>query len=136
MDSTRLHLRGLNTTFLAPQDESTFSQETRITTLAKVSDLNLFRVNQNYSDSFRHLYPSQCESFQTNPKQVLHLPWHKYRIGIHSEPIRTIPRSEWFGLILIENLVWINPSSNLFGLKSWFRFGSDSSGWLSRIKSD
>ena len=40
-------------------------------TLAKVSGRNSFRANQNYSDSFRHLYPSQCESFQTNSKSVL-----------------------------------------------------------------
>ena len=32
------------------------------TALAKVSDWNSFRVNQNYFDSFRYLYPSQCES--------------------------------------------------------------------------
>ena len=28
----------------------------------KVSDRNSFWANQNYSDSFRYLYPSQCES--------------------------------------------------------------------------
>ena len=28
--------------------------------LAKVSDRNSFRANQNYSDSFRYLYPRQC----------------------------------------------------------------------------
>ena len=42
-----------------------------VTSLAKVSDWNSFRVNQNYSDSFRYLYLSQCESFRTNPKNVL-----------------------------------------------------------------
>ena len=43
-----------------------------------VSDWNLFRVNQNYSDSFRYLYPSQCESFRTNPENVLYLvSWKK-----------------------------------------------------------
>ena len=31
--------------------------------LAKVSDLNSFRINQNYSDSFRYLYLSQYGSF-------------------------------------------------------------------------
>ena len=45
--------------------------------LAKVSDRNLFRANQNYSDSLRYLYPSQCESFRTNPKNVLYLVWWK-----------------------------------------------------------
>ena len=62
-----------------------------ITALAKELDWNSFRVNQNYSDSFRYLYPSQCERFRTNPKNILYLPWRKYRIGIHSKPIRTIP---------------------------------------------
>ena len=42
------------------------------TTLAKVSDGNSFQVNQNYSDSFRYLYPRQYESFRTNPKNVLY----------------------------------------------------------------
>ena len=62
-----------------------------VSPLAKVSDWNLFRVNQNYSDSFWYLYPSQSESFRTNPKNVLFLPWQKYRIEIHSESIRIIP---------------------------------------------
>ena len=39
-------------------------------TLAKVSE-PVFRAYQNYSDSFRYLYPSQCESFRNNPKNVL-----------------------------------------------------------------
>ena len=37
-------------------------------TLSKVSDRNSFRVNQNYSDTLGYMYPSQCESFRTNPK--------------------------------------------------------------------
>ena len=41
--------------------------------LAKVSDRNSFRANQNYSDSFRYVYPSQCELFQNNPKNFLYL---------------------------------------------------------------
>ena len=39
--------------------------------LAKVLDRNSFRANQNYYDSFQYLYPTQCESFRTNPKDVL-----------------------------------------------------------------
>ena len=35
-----------------------------ITSLANISDCNLLRANQNYSDLFRYLYPSQCESFE------------------------------------------------------------------------
>ena len=42
-----------------------------IYSLAKVSIRNSFRSNQNYSDSFRYLYPSQCESLRTNLKNVL-----------------------------------------------------------------
>ena len=40
-------------------------------TLAYGSDRNSFETNQNYSDSLRYLYPTHCESFQTNPKNVL-----------------------------------------------------------------
>ena len=64
--------------------------------LAKVSDWNSFRVNQNYSDSFRYLYPSRHESFRTNPKNVLYLVWWK-TVKNQSDLIRLIPRhqSEW-----------------------------------------
>ena len=48
-----------------------------VSSLAKVSDRNSFRANQNYSNSFRYLYQSQCESFWTNPKNVLYLVWWK-----------------------------------------------------------
>ena len=127
------------------------------TTQAKVSDWNLFRVNQNYSDSFRYLYTSQCESLRTNMNNVLYLVWWK-KVKNQSDSIRLIPRhqSEWirtnpkpsfqyrsirinpssdwskpdfhseliriiptlysFVLILIENSVWINLSSDWFGL--------------------
>ena len=44
-----------------------------IETLAEVSDRDSFRANQYYFDSFQYLYPSQCESFRTNPKNVLYL---------------------------------------------------------------
>ena len=64
--------------------------------LAKVSDWNSFWVNQNYADSFRYLYPSQCESFRTNPKNVLYLVWWK-TVKNQSDLIRLIPKhqSEW-----------------------------------------
>ena len=61
--------------------------------LAKVSDWNSFRVNQNYSDSFRYLYPSLCESFQTNPKKRF-----MFRLMKNGQKsIRLIPRHrfEW-----------------------------------------
>ena len=64
--------------------------------MAKVSDRNSFRTNQNYSDSFRDLYPSQCESFRTNPKNVLYLVWWKM-VKNRSDLIRFNPKqlSEW-----------------------------------------
>ena len=67
-----------------------------INTLAKVSNWNSFRVNQNYSDLFRYLDPSQWESFRTNSKNVLYLVWWK-TIKNQSDLIRFNPRhqSEW-----------------------------------------
>ena len=66
--------------------------------LAKVSDRSSFWANQNYSDSFRYLYPSQCESFRTNMKKALYLVWWKtvknrsdlirFNSRQQSEPIR------------------------------------------------
>ena len=130
-----------------------------ILALAKVSGSNSFRDNQNYSDSFRYLYPSQCESFRTNPKNVLYLVWWimvknrsdlirfnprqqsewvrtNPKSSFQSESIRMNPRSEWFGLILIGNSVWFNPSSDWFGLKTWLRIHSDSCLGLNGIRSD
>ena len=54
------------------------------------------RANQNYSNSFRYLYPSQCESFRTNPKNVLYLTWWK-AVKNRSDLIRFNSRqqSEW-----------------------------------------
>ena len=65
-------------------------------TLAKVSDRNSFRANQNYSDSSRYLYPGQYESFRTNPKTFFYLVWWKTVKNL-SDLIRFNPRqqSEW-----------------------------------------
>ena len=131
----------------------------KVEILAKVSNRNSFRANQNYSDSFRYLYPSKCESFGMNPENVLLLVWWKTvknrsdlirfnlrqqskwirtnpKPSFQSESIRMNPRSEWFWLILIKNSVWVNPNSVWSGLKTYFRIGSDSFGSLPRIKSD
>ena len=64
--------------------------------LAKVADRNSFWANQNYSDSFQYLYPTQCESFRTNPKNVLYLVWWK-PVKNRSDLIRFNPRKqcEW-----------------------------------------
>ena len=90
----------------------------------KVSDWNSFRVNQNYSDSFRYLYPSQCESFRTNPKNVLYLVW--WKTVKRSDLIRFNPRqlSEW-----IRNQVF-NPDQSDLGfvrIDSDWKFGLDQS---------
>ena len=47
-------------------------------------------INSNHSDLYQYLYPSQCESFRTNPKNVLHLLSWK-TIKNRSELIRTNP---------------------------------------------
>ena len=75
----------------------------RNTTLAKVSDKNLFWADQNHSDSFWYLYSNQCESFRTNSKNFLYLVWWK-TVKNRSDLVRSNPRqkSEWLGLILIE----------------------------------
>ena len=87
--------------------------------LVKVSDWNSLRVNQNYFDLFRNLYPSQSESFWKktvkNQSDLIRLiPTHQ------SEPIpnqvfnpnqselrfvRITPTLDWFALIWIESLV-------------------------------
>ena len=85
--------------------------------LAKVSDWNSFWVNQNYSDSFRYLYPSQCESFRTNPKNVLYFVWWK-TVKNQSNLIPLIPRhqSEWIRTNAKPSFqsrsIRFNPSSN------------------------
>ena len=62
-------------------------------TLAKVSEWNSFRVNQNYSDSFQYLYPSQYQSFRTNPKNFLYLVCSK-TVKNQSDLIQFIPRHQ------------------------------------------
>ena len=106
------------------------------TSLAKVSDWNSFRVNQNYSDSFRYLYPSQCVSFRINLKFVLYLVWWK-TVKNESDLIRLISRdqSEWIETNPKPNFqsrsFRINPSSDWskpnFQLESiWIVSTSDS----------
>ena len=84
--------------------------------LAKVSDWNSFRINQNYSDSFRYLHPTRCESFRSNPKNQVFNPdqseSNRSRIVPNrifnqnqSEWIQGRNDSDWIALIWIENLV-------------------------------
>ena len=77
-------------------------------TLVKVLDRNSFRANQNYTNSFRYLYPSQCESFGINPKNVLYLVWWKTVKNL-SDLIRFNPRQQSETKFSIR----INPSSDL-----------------------
>ena len=80
--------------------------------LSKVSDWNSFRVNQNYSDSFRYLYPSQCESFRS----WIHSDWFWLKI--------------WFGSIQ-NRIDW-----DWSVLKTWFRIHLHWCYGTNRIKSD
>ena len=103
-----------------------------VTTLAKVSDSNSLRVNQDCSDSFRYLYPNQCESFRTNPKNVLYFVWWK-TVKNQSDSIRLIPRqlsgwirikfsirtnlsSDWSKPNFQSESIRMNPRSEWFGL--------------------
>ena len=54
------------------------------------------KINPTSSDSFRYLYPMQCELFRTNPRNFLYLVWWK-TVKNQSDFIRLIPRhqSEW-----------------------------------------
>ena len=103
-------------------------------TLAKVSDWNPFRVNQNYSNLFRYLYPSQCESFRTSPKNVLYLLLWKM-IKNRSDLIRFKPRqlSKWIRTnpkpSFLSRSIRINPSSN------WSKLNESKVGMI-RIDSD
>ena len=103
-------------------------------TLVKVSDRNSFRANQNSSDSFWYLYPSQCESFLTNPKNVLYLVWWEtVKINpTYSDSIRCTnlnesePRFQLLGLIQTEFSIRINLNHCDLGLvqnhSHWHRY--------------
>ena len=131
----------------------------KLITLAKVTDWNSFRINKNYSDSFRYLYPSQCELFRSNPKNVLYLVWWK-TVKNQSDLIRLIPkdqsepiRNQVFNpdkselrLIQTEFSIRINPNESKVGLTridlDWklgfglVRIHSDWCLGINRIKSD
>ena len=92
----------------------------------KVSDWNSFRVNQNYFDSFWYMYPSQCESYRTNPKNVLYLVWWK---TIKNQPDLT-------RLILKNQSEWIRTNANpVLGLM-WIDLNWKLGFGLVRIHSD
>ena len=82
-------------------------------TLAKVSGWNYFRANQNYSYSFRYLYPSQFESFWTNPKNILYIVWWK-TVKNQSDLIRFIPRNQCEWIRTIQNQVFNQNLSESF----------------------
>ena len=120
--------------------------------LEKVSDRNSFRANENNSDSFRYLYPSRCESFRTNPKNVLHLVWWK-TVKNRSDLVRFSPRqlSEWIGNQVFDSKqsfhsVSIRARIDPFFIKrdikrfsDWFgmiRIGSDANIGMNRNSSD
>ena len=84
------------------------------------------RLNPINSETSIRMNPNQSEtkfSIQIN----LSFDWPK--LNFQSESIRMNPRSERFGLILIENSVWMHPSSDWIGLiwienlvSDWFGF--------------
>ena len=115
--------------------------------LAKVSNRYSFRANQNYSDSFRYLYPR--ESFQTNPKNFLYLVWWK-TVKNQSGLIRFNPQQQLEPIRIRSIRARINPKrivnkdqsesfrprihSDWFWLETWFRIGSNCCCGLNRIK--
>ena len=114
----------------------------------KVLDWNSIRVNQNYSDSFRYLYPRQCESFRTNPNESEPI-WNQVCKPDQSESIRMNPGLEWFWLIRIGFSEFIELDRIDFWLffvkrdtkrfSDWFgmiRIGSDTDIGMNRNSSD
>ena len=63
--------------------------------LIKLSDWNLFRVNQIYSDLFRNLYPGQSELTRVNPRLPIRMNLRSewFKLQSRSESFRTIPTS-------------------------------------------
>ena len=61
----------------------------------------------------RNLFPNHSDSFQTNPKKVLNFVWWK-TVKNQSDAIQGIEIRTKFS-------IRINPSSDWFGLKTWFR---------------
>ena len=87
------------------------------------------RLKPINSETSIRMNPNQSETkflIQINPN----LNWSKP--NFQSESIRIIPTLNSFVLILIENSVWINPSSDWFGLIWTENFVSDSFGLMSR----
>ena len=98
--------------------------------LAKVSDWNSFRINQNYFNSFRYLYPSQCELGLIQTEFSIRINPNESKVGM----IRI--DSDWkFGLDQYETgLIRINLDCKLgFGL---VRIHWDWCLGINRIRSD
>ena len=103
-----------------------------IRTISIHSDICM-QANANH---FEPIWKTFCISFDENRLKIDPTLSDLIRGNYPNEsvPIRINPTSESFWLILIENSVWINPSPDWFGLKTWFRIGSNSFGFLPRIK--
>ena len=91
------------------------------TALIKLSDWNLFRTNQIYSDSFRNLYPGQSELTRVNPSffnpnqnsiQDFQSEWIRtkflIRMNLRSEWFKLQSRSESFRTIPTSNFLFIH----------------------------
>ena len=122
----------------------------------KVSDRNSFWANQNYSDSFRYLYPSQSEKrFVTrlikNGKKSIRPNPNKSEATIRMNPnqfetkFSTIinPSSDWSKPNFQSKLIWIIPIADSFVLilienSVWINPSSDIFGlmWIENLFSD
>ena len=95
------------------------------TALIKLSDWNLFRTNQIYSDSFRNLYPGQSELTRVNPRffnpnqnsiRDFQSEWIQTKFSI-----RMNLRSEWFKLQSRSESFHIIPTSNFLFIHKYFK---------------
>ena len=94
------------------------------------------RTNANH---FELIQKTFCNSFFFNPRQQSEWIRTNPKPSFQTESIRMNSRSEWFGLILIENSVWINPSLDWPDWKLGFelvRIHSNCCLGLNRIRSD
>ena len=115
-----------------------------LTLMAEVSNWNSIRVNQSYSESFQNLFSNQFKKrfesrlLKKSQKSIWPYPIHTASIRTNLNHYFNLNESK-VGMIRIENSVWINSSSDCFGLRTWFRsIRIDASDWcgIKRIKSD
>ena len=77
-----------------------------------VSCLLCWKTVKNQSDSIRFNPRHQSKWIRTKFLIRINPSWHWSKLNFQFWIIRIIPTSDSFGLILIDNSVWINPSSD------------------------